>query len=250
MSGIRVVLIACLVSLCGVAWAADAPPTIPAGARIGIIDMVTNDITHYHVGKSEVGNFLRTYRGTWVPQDLIDDPLIAALAGAGFQPVVINPSPTLAKDRESWIIRNPRSEKLPRGCIKELGRILAEQNLAALVIAAPGANSEPAFDSRQRLMKLPETTQGFGFSTSDEPDGITKPAVFDFTQFVVVAKTEDGPELVTRDWGGGRLYDWDGFDGAENLKSLNDGQIGQLRPVFAEAVKTRIDTRVMPRFKP
>jgi hypothetical protein len=48
MTGLRVVLVACLFSLCGSAWAA----TIPAGGRVGIIDMVTNDVTHFHIGKN------------------------------------------------------------------------------------------------------------------------------------------------------------------------------------------------------
>lgn len=250
MTGLRVVLVACLVSLCGIARGADAPPTVPAGARVGVIDLVTNEVTHYHVGKSEVTNFLRTYRAKWSPADIIDDPLMTALTGAGFQPVAVAASEALVKDRESWLIKSPTSNKLPRGAMKELGRILTEQNLGALVIAAPGANSEPAFDSRNRMNRLPTATQGFGFSTSDETDGITKPLAFDFTQMVVVVKTGDGPELVVRDWGGVRLYDWPGFDPGPNVKALGDDQLAPLQPLFTDIVKRRIDQRVLPKMKP
>jgi hypothetical protein len=235
---------ACLASLCGIAWGADAP-TIPAGARIGIIDIVTNDVTHYHVGRTEVNSFLRIYRSSWNPAVFIEDSLATALRGAGFEPVAVEASDTLYKERQAWIIQNPKANKLPRGCLKELGRIMAEQNLPALIIAAPGANTDPEFV----WSKLPDSVQGFGFSTNDEPNGITKPAVFDFTQIVVVAQTPDGPRLVARDWGGDRAHEWPGFDPGGNLKALTDAQLAPLRPLFAEAMKKRIATFV-PRLKP
>ncbi len=249
MTAVRFVLIACLVSLCGIAHGAVAP-AIPAGARIGVIDLVTNDVTHYHLGRSEVTNFLRTYRPTWRAADLIYDPLVASRTGAGFQPVAIEASAELLKERDSWLIQKPRASKLARGFNKELGRIMTEQSLAALIVVAPGANTEPEFDARNRLNRLPRATQGFGFSTSDEPDGITKPAVFDFTQLVLVAQTSDGPQLVMRDWGGTRLYDWPGFDPGANIKVLSGAQLAPLQPVIAEAMKARIETRLMPSLKP
>lgn len=246
MTRVRVVLIVCLVTLCGRAWAADAPATIRAGGRIGIIDVVTNDVTHYHAGRSDMTNFMRTYRGDWSAQDLIDVPLMNSLAAAGFEPVAVAPSDELRKERQSWIIQNPQANKLPRGCMKELGRIMMELNLAALIIVAPGANSDPEFV----WTRLPKTVQGIGLFTSDEPNGVTKGVLFDFTQMVIVANTDEGPALMLRDWGADRVYDWPGFDPAGNLKVLTNGQVGSIRPVITDALKTRIETRVMRRLKP
>jgi hypothetical protein len=246
MSGLRVVLIACLVSICGSAWGAT---TIPAGGRVGIIDMVTSDITHFHIGKSEATSFMRTYRGGWVAADLIDDPLIASLNGAGFQPVAIAASDALRKERQSWLIEKPRSDRLPRGCMKELARIMTEQNLAALIVIAPGSNSEPEYVDGDRYSRLPGSLQGFGFSTSDQPIGTTKAGIHDFTQMVVVAKDGDRADLLARDWGGNRVYDWAGFDAGPNPKQLSPEQIDEVRPVLADAMKKRIETRLLPRLK-
>ena len=246
MAGLRVVLVACLVSLCGSAWGA----TIPAGGRVGIIDMVTNDVTHFHIGKSEATSFMRTYRGNWVAADIIDDPLIASLSGAGFQPVSVPVSDTLRKERQSWIVEKPRSERLPRGCMKELARIMNEQNLAGLIVVAAGANSEPEYVDGDRYSRLPGTLQGLGFSTSDLPIGTTRAGVFDFTQIIVIAKDGDGAELVMRDWGGNRVYEWPNYDPGANPKQLPPELVAELRPVIADALKKRIDTRLMPRLKP
>jgi hypothetical protein len=249
MTGARVVLFACLISACGIAWGADAP-AIPAGARIGIIDIVTNDVTHFHVGRAEVNSFMRTYRGDWVAEDLIDYPLTASLKGAGFEPLLVETSDVLRKERQSWFIQKPQAKKLSGACLKELGRIMTELKLGALIVVAPGANSEPEYVEGDRWSALPRTLQGFGFSTSDQPNGITKPAVFDFTQMVVVANTDDGARLVVRDWGGNLLHDWPGFAPGADLKALSGAQLAPLRPVLAEAMKQRIATRVMPHIKP
>lgn len=249
MTGLRVVLTACLVCLCASAWGAD-PPTIPAGARVGILDMVTSDVTHFHIGRAELSNFMRTYRGNWAPADIIDDPLISALTAAGYQPVAVAATDKLREERQSWIVEKPRSSRLPRGCMKELGRIMRQQNLGALIVVAAGANSEPEYVEGDRYSRLPGTVQGLGFSTSDEPIGSTKAGVFDFTQFIVVAREDDDQELLLRDWGGNRVYDWPDFAPGEDLKAITDEQIAQLRPVFTDALKNRIETRIMPRLKP
>ena len=245
MTRVRIILIACLVSLCGHAWAADTP-AIQAGGRVGIIEMVTNDVTHFHVGRSELTNFMRTYRGDWGASDVIDVPLMNALADAGFQPVAVAASETLREEKQSWLIQNPQANKLSRGCLKELARIMADVNLAALIVVAPGANSDPDFV----WSRLPKTVQGFGVMTSDEPTGGTKAAVFDFTQIAIVANTADGAALVVRDWGANLPYDWPGFDSRTNLKALTNGQLAQIRLVIEDAMKKRIATRIVPRLKP
>jgi len=246
----RVVLMACLVCVCRIAWGADAPVVIPAGARIGVMDLVTNDITHFHAGRTEMNSFLRTYRSNWGPADLIDAPLMMSLTAAGFTPVGIRASDELWKDRDSWFIEKPRAHKLPRGCLKELTRVMTEQKLAALIVVAPGANTDPEFVEGDRWSRLPKTTQGFGFLTSDEPSGIRVTA-FDFTQMVVVAPSDDdGATLVARDWGADRAYDWPGFDAGANLKALPNAQVAQLGPVLADAIQKRITTRLIPKLKP
>jgi hypothetical protein len=246
MTGLRVVLVACLVSLCGSAWGA---PTIAAGGRVGIIDMVTNDVTHFHIGKSESNSFMRTYRSGWVAADLIDDPLIASLTSAGFQPVALPPSDALRKERQGWLIEKPRQERLARGAMKELARIMTEQELAGLIVVAPGANSEPEYVDGDRYSRLPGSLQGFGFSTSDQPIGTTKAGIFDFTQFLVVAKDGDGAAVVLRDWGGNRVYEWPDFDPGPDPKAMSGDLIAEMRPVIADAMKKRIETRLIPRLR-
>ena len=233
----------------GAAWAADDPPPIPAGARIGIIDMMSTDVTHFHVGKAPVNSFMRTYRGPWSLSEVIDEPLIYTLTNAGFEPVAVQPSDLLRRQRQQWIISTSESNKLPRACNEELDHIMTDQSLVALIIVAAGPNTNPESVDGNRLKKLPNYVQGWGFSTSDEPEGTTKPVVFNLTQMLLVHKTLDNTRLQYREWGGGYVYEWSNFAPGADLKTLPDTEIAKFRPVIADVMKRQI-ARLMPHIKP
>jgi hypothetical protein len=190
-------------TLAGVtAWGADEL-ALPAGARVGIIAMMPTDVTHYHVGKSSSGSFMRTYRVEWPAAEVIDDPLANQLKVAGFEPVFLDPTEPLRRQRQSWIVSSPQAAKLPRAAMEEFERIASTENLQALVIVAPGANNNPESVQGNRLRKLPAYLQGWGFSTSDEPDGVTRPVVFNLTQILLIGSAGGEMQLAFREWGGG-----------------------------------------------
>ena len=111
------------------AMAEEMPLAIPKGGRIGIIDMMTPDVTHFHVGASPVKSFLRTYRAAWSVADVIDEPLIWSLTNIGLEPVSLQASELLRRQKQSWIMSNPQKAKLARGCLEELQRMMTEDNL-------------------------------------------------------------------------------------------------------------------------
>jgi len=238
---------ACLLSVGSVACVAD-DLTLPAGARIGIIGMLSTDITHYHVGKSPAQSFMRTYRVGWPAAEVVDDPLANELENAGFEPVFLEPSGPLRRQRQAWIVSNPQAARLPRGAMEELARIVAAESLAALIIVAAGPNSSPESVAGNRLRKLPAYVQGWGFSTSDEPGGTTRPVVFNLTQMLLIGKGRDNVELAFREWGGNFVYDWPGFEPGADLKALPAEEIEKFRPVIADVMLRQV-ARLMPHIK-
>lgn len=222
------------------AVAADLALAIPAGGRIGIIDMVRPDVTHFHVGATQVQSFLRTYPATWSTADVIDEPLMRSLIDAGLEPVSLPASDLLRHQRQSWFVSKPESQKLPRGCLEELERVITARRLAALIIVASGQNVSPDAAEGDRLEKLPEYVRGWGFSTSDEREGRKKPVVFNLTQLLLVTRTTDGVRLERRQWGGSHLYEWPNFVPAADMKAMKDTDIAKLRPVIAAVMQRQI----------
>ena len=248
MERARYFLAGCLLWAAGAAaWSADVP--LPAGARVGIMEMGSTDITHFHVGKTPVQSFMRTYRVSWPVGAVIDDPLAAQLKSAGFEAVFIDPTDPLRHERQAWFVANPQAGKLPRACLEEIGKVLTDEKLSALIIIAPGSNSSPESVQGNRLRKLPSYLQGWGFSTSDEPGGTDKPVVFNLTQMVLVRKGEDGAELGLREWGGSYVYEWATFDPGPDLKTLPASEIDKFRAVINDVIQRQI-ARVIPHLKP
>jgi hypothetical protein len=231
------------------ATAAELALAIPKGGRIGIIDMMTPDVTHFHVGATAVKSFLRTYRASWSVADVIDEPLIWSLTNIGLEPVSLQASELLRRQKQAWLMANPTGTKLARGCMEELQRVIMEENLSALIIVAPGPNSNPESVEGNTLKKLPEYIQGWGFSTSDEPDGLSKPVVFNLTQMIVIGKTTDGIRLEHREWGGNYVYEWANFAPPDDIKTIPEAEVAKLKPVITDVMKRQI-ARITPQLQP
>jgi hypothetical protein len=232
------------------AVAAEVSLAIPAGGRIGIIDLVRPEVAHFHVGVNPVNSFLRTYRATWSVADVIDGPLFQSLTSAGLKPVRLTPTERLTREKQSWIVEKPTSDGLSRGCMRELERVIKDNRLSALVIIAPGQNVSPDDAEGDRLEKLPEYLRGWGFSTSDDDQGRTKPVVFNLTQMLLITKTtDDGIQLEHREWGGTHEYDWPGYVPAANFKAMSNADIAKLRPVIADVMKREI-AQFVPYLRP
>jgi hypothetical protein len=252
VAGARNFFAACAVSIG--AWAStttvcDADElTLPAGARVGIIVMMYADLTHFHVGKSRLASFMRTYPIGWPVSEVVDEPIAVALKGMGFEPVSLDPTEQLWRQRQAWIISNPRANELPKGAEEEIGRILETENLQGLVIVAPGPNTNPESVQGNRLRKLPTYVQGWGFSTSDESDGITTPVVFNLTQMLLIGRSGESPELTFREWGGAFVYEWPGFEPGTDLKALPAEVIVKFRPVMQDILQKQIE-RLTPLIK-
>jgi hypothetical protein len=228
------------------AWAADvllAPP----GARVGIIVMMPTDITHYHVGKGPTGSFLRTYRVAWPASEIVDNPLAASLKSAGLEPVFLEPTEELYRQRQKWIVSTRLGTKLLKPAQEEVDRIFSAGNLQALIIVAPGVNTNPDSVQGNRLRKLPDYVQGWGFSTSDEA-GATNPLVFNLTQMLLIGKEGDTSKLAFREWGGSFVYEWADFEPGADLRTLPQSEIDKFRPLILDVIQRQI-ARLTPHVK-
>src|SRR5262245_15486564 len=68
-----------------------APLQLPAGARVGVLNLLDPDVTHFHASRQIENSFLKTYTMDWS----IDAMLLAAvqdrLTQLGLTPVAIGP---------------------------------------------------------------------------------------------------------------------------------------------------------------
>ncbi len=135
----------------------------------------------------------------------------------------------LRRQARPWFIHTSQAPRLPNAAMDEIQRIITAENLKALVVVAPGPNANPEAVAGNRLRRLPVYVQGWGFSTSDEPNGIEKPVVFNLVQMLLFGRRP----ATTWSWrsasrGGGFVYEWANFEpggGPEDAAGGGDRQI-------------------------
>jgi hypothetical protein len=132
--------------------------------------------------------------------------------------------------------------------MEEIQRVITAENLKALVLVAPGPNANPESVAGNRLRRLPVYVQGWGFSTSDEPNGIEKPVVFNLVQMLLFGASGNNLELAFREWGGGFVYEWANFNPGADLKALPPEEIDKFRPVISDVLQRQVG-RLMPHLK-
>ncbi len=239
------VVAAGFLSLGANAWGADAETlTLHSGARIGIIDLMTTDITHFHTGRGVNNTFMRTYTMRWPLTEQVEQPLTSAIQSAGFVAVPTPATDALRKEREAWFLTTTRANKLNKACAQELTRIATDAKLNAILVVAPGFNDSPQAVEGNRLRQLPEYVQGWGITTQEDASGGLNPVLFNLTQMLLVEVTPEGAKLRYREWGGAYVYDWTSFTPPANLRTLPDTELEKLRPLVSD-VLTRQTTRLL-----
>ncbi len=233
VNGLRRFLTAWMLAVGFVLVASDvsaADLSLPAGSRVGIIVMMSTDVTHYHVGKTRREASCARTVCSGPPPELIDDPLAEEVKKAGFEPVFLDAPELLRRQSRPWFINTSQAARLPNAAMEEVQRIITAENLKAIIIVAPGPNANPESVAGNRLRRLPVYVQGWGFSTSDEPNGIEKPVVFNLVQMLLFGSTGNNLELAFREWGGGFVYEWANFSPGADLEDAAGGGDRQVPP--------------------
>jgi hypothetical protein len=216
--------------------------SLAPGARIGVIDLMNTDVTHYHAARAAMNSFMRTYKVEWSLATQLEQPLAERIRAAGYLPVPIEASDLLRRNRQDWLVTTTRAQRLAKGCAEELARIAAEQQVAALVIVAQGTNASPELVQGNRLRQIPAYIQGWGFSTVEDAAGdVAKPMIFNLLQLVLVEITPEGARLRHREWGGRYLYEWSTFVAPPDMRVLPDEEVQKLQPLLVDVFSRQVN---------
>ncbi|HEY8507382.1 MAG TPA: hypothetical protein VIL32_03430 [Steroidobacteraceae bacterium] len=219
--------------------AAGAALGLPAGSRIGVIDMSSTDVMHFHTSRTATNAFMKTYRVSWPAESEFALPIAAQAESKGFVPVILQPPDILRRNRERYFIQNVRGTRFARDVNAEIERLAAAEQLQALIIVVPGLNESPEAVEGNRLRALPEYVQGWGFTTHDEGNG--EPVLFNLTQLLLFEISPDGPRFRHREWGGSYVYAWSSFTPPADLRQMPPEEIDKLQPLFKEIVARQVE---------
>jgi hypothetical protein len=241
----KVVFAACLLlagSVAGPLALAKDPSQLllHKGARVGVVNMMDAEVTHFHTSKVLAQSFFKTQLVNWQVDSMLGDAVTQRLTQLELVPVAMGASDSLMRNRDDFFVNNSVAKGLPREVAREFSRLAAPERLDALIVLAPGLNNSSQAGGAVRR-GLPDYLRGWGFITGDTNE---KPALFNMTQVLLIGIAPDGAALSAREWGGAYTDEWSDYVPPDNPKQIPLEQLDRLQPPFGRLL-ARQASRVM-----
>lgn len=230
----------CLASLSLAAAAAHAAPKLPqnlvltAGARVGVVNLLDPEVTHYHASRQLQDSYLKTYPVNWPVSAMLMAAVSERLAQLGLAAVAVSAPEDLSRARENCFLNATLAKGLPKECVPLYTQLGAAERLAAIVILGPGLNDSAHADGT-RHRELPEYLRGWCFASGEGGTG-GAPVLLSLTELLLVGVTPRGAELDARQWGGNG-QSWTGYQPPADLRAIPAEQLDQLRPLFGAMLR-------------
>jgi len=232
-------LCAVLLAVIPVTVAASRPPpalVLPAGARIGVVNLLDSEVTHFHASRQIENSFLKTYTVSWSVSAMLQAAVKDRLSQLGFTIVPVAAGDALRRARESCFLDATLAKGLPKECGPLYAQLAASSGVSAIIVLGPGRN-DSAHAGGSRHKELPEYLRGWCFVTGAEP----LPVLLDMTELLLVGVSGSKAELFGRAWGGDGKS-WTGYQPPPDLKAFSEQQLNQLQPLYGAMLKQQADT--------
>ncbi len=206
---------------------------LPVGARVGVVNLLDAEVTHFHSAHRMQDGFLKTYPVNWSVGAMLGEALRERLTQLGFVAVPVAPGDALSRAREECFLNANLAKPLSKGCAAPYAQLAASEKLAALIVLGPGLNDSTHAQATRRK-ELPEYLRGWCVVSGEDASA---PTLLNLTELLLIGLTPKGPLIVDREWGGARTQTWSGFTAPADLKALPTAQLDQLQPLFAALLK-------------
>src|SRR5215813_8498942 len=80
--------------------------TLSKGARVGVVNLLTPEVTHYHASSAIQDSFLKTHQVQWPIDAMFMEAVKQRISQMGLEPVLVTPSPGLERGRQEFFIDN------------------------------------------------------------------------------------------------------------------------------------------------
>ena len=223
--------------------AARPPPALvlPAGARVGIVNLLDPEVTHFHASRQIENSFLKTYTVSWSVSAMLLAAVKDRLGQLGLTAVPVAAGDALRRARESCFLDASLAKGLPKECGPLYVQLAESQGLKAIIALGPGRN-DSAHAGGARHKDLPEYLRGWCFVTGG-PDPL--PVLLNQTELLLVGVSASKAELNGRAWGGNGKS-WTAYQPPPDLKAFPEQQLNQLQPLYGAMLKQQADSALAP----
>ncbi len=213
-----------------------AAVTLPRGARVGVVNLLDSEVTHFHGSTDIKASFLKTQHVDWPVDSMLNEAVKQRLTQMGLEQVPMVPSEGLVRGRQDWFIDNAATKSLPKQCATELTQMAARERLDALLVLAPGLNDGP-HATYTRRKDLPDYLRGWGFATKANDTPGAKPEVFNMTEMLLISARGGTALLRDVSWGGAvTALPWSSFSADPTTKEMPPEELEKLKPIYLDVL--------------
>jgi hypothetical protein len=222
------------------AFGAKPPEAVvlPANARIGVVNLLDAEVTHFHAARHVQDSALKTEPVGWSVPAMLLESVRDPLQKLGYTPVPLVPDAALLRAREPCFLDANLQKSLSRECAATYGQLLSGEHLAALIVLGPGLN-DGKHAQGTRHKELPEYLRGWCVISGLE--GAAAPLLLNLTELLLVRAGAKGAELSARAWGGTYAQSWAEYRAPPDPRALPGGAAEQLQPLFAGLLQRQSD---------
>jgi len=227
----RVVFAACLLLASTLTVAKD--PTqlmLHKGARVGIVNIMDAEVTHFHASKNLSESFFKTHLLNWNVDSMLADAVSQRLTQLELVAVPLGASDALLHDRDQNFVNNSVAKGLSKEVARQFAQLAAPERLDALIVLVPALNNSSQAAGGTYRKDLPDYLRGWGYVTGDPK---TAPPLFNMTQVLLVGITPEGAKLEAREWGGEYIDQWADYAAPPDPKHPPLDLLDKLQPLFA-----------------
>jgi hypothetical protein len=224
----------CLLAMSSPATAKDATPlALARGARVGVINLLDPELTHFHAARELKDSFLKTHNVGWPIDAMLVDALKERLGQMGLVMVPLAATSALDRGREDCFLNASPAKGMSRECVSPIAQIAYTEHIDAVIVLGPGLNNSAHAAGGPRRKDLPEYLRGWGFVTGNDGASGGRPTLFNMTELLLIGVSPEGASLRGREWGGTYAIEWSNFAPPADLKGMAVQQLNELQPLFA-----------------
>ena len=241
------VVAAILCILATAAAAKEKPPMVlPTGSKVGIVNLLSADLTYYFIGTTIFQNKLTTFPVDWNIPQYFDSLLQKGLADRGFVPVVIEPSAFLRSHRTDLYASSGwfTTDEVDRVVPDEIEAWKREYGIAAVIVVSTEAGKTFKIGSgfwSARYATFPDQLVDWGVIVKNPLIGKPIPYIYNASAPILVDLT--GVEARTHhiERGSNELIEWKEAVMPDDASDLTSTELAAARPLLEQAIGRQME---------
>ena len=231
MNNLRTVIIVLILLLQGCASTEVQMVDLKPKSRVGLINMVGDEITHTHVGTTSFNNFSKKYDIDWNISSIIEDTIVGKIKkNTHYDVIKINPTEKLLENDKELVEIGWASHSLKESVVPEFKNIFSEYDVDIILVIRE-------FGAEDYVTQTGTYIEGYGLYTRSF---LVFEKAYAYGYLKIDGIFGDPPAYIGGQWFGHHPVVND-FNFPEDIKNIPSSELKKIEPFLLENVNKFVE---------